>query len=248
MLLIFFAKVPHFSSHRPENNCRPLFLHKKRTIPQQTHLDAVMHFSRICRNFSTKHNELPLKLRKRFCNWVFSGEKIRKESLWKREIQLWQPCWYFLSKTHRFSFFKRFSSLFERKYQTVKFFFQKRNNLLEKTPLDRKNAFLQSVGDSSPKYDNFPRKSWKKRRNLPFFKKKECPSKHSFGHREAFLIIIPKNYKKTKTPLKIWRQLFIGFFLGRTCVSTKGPDGSAESSFDNCADVFLSKFDFVVKN
>ena len=29
------------------------------------------------------------------------------------------------------------------------------------------------------------------------FKKKECPSKHSFGHRDAFSIIIPKNDKKT---------------------------------------------------
>ena len=99
---------------------------------QQNHLDAVKHFSRICRVFSTKHNELPLKLRKRFCNWVFSGEKIRKESLWKREIQLWQPCWYSLSKIHRYKFFKRFRSLFERKYQIVKFVFRKETISLKK--------------------------------------------------------------------------------------------------------------------
>ena len=211
----FFAKVRHFSSHRPKNKCRPLFLHKKRTFPQQIHLDAVMHFSRICRNFSTKHNELPLKLRKRFCKWFFPAKKnsarspsgsVDSSSDNRADI--------FCQKFIVLSFLKG-SAHFLRENTKLLTFFQKRNNLLEKAPLDRKNAFLQSVGDSSPKYDNSPPKSWKKRRNFLFFqKKRKVPQNIHLGTETPFWLSPQKTTKKTKFPLKVWTELFIGLFSG----------------------------------
>ena len=45
--------------------------------PQQNHLDAVMHPSRFCRNFSTKLNEVPLQLLRGFCIRIVSGIKCR---------------------------------------------------------------------------------------------------------------------------------------------------------------------------
>ena len=132
-----------------------------------------MHFSRICRNFSTKHNELPLKLWKRFCKWFFSAKKnSAKSPSGSVDSSSDNRADIFCQKIIVINFLKG-SAHFLREKTKFLSFFQKKNNLVDEVPLDRKNAFLQSVGDSSPKYDNFPPMSWKKRRNFPFFKKKE---------------------------------------------------------------------------
>ena len=100
-----------------------------------------MHFSRICRKVLTKHNELPLKWRKRFCNWLFCWKKILKESLWKRGIPLWQPCWYFFIENSLLKFLKG-SAQFLREKTKVLIFFSETKQSPWKIPLDRKNAFL----------------------------------------------------------------------------------------------------------
>ena len=126
-------------------------------------------------------------------------------------------------------------------------FFQKKNNLVVKVPLDRKKCNFTVGWRFIAKVWQFYAQELKKNsETFLFSKKKKRPSKHSFGHREAFSIIIPKNDKKNSAE-NLNRISHWIFFRENMCFH-KGPYGSAESIFDNFADISLPNFDFVVKN
>ena len=110
------------------------------------------------------------------------------------------------------------------------------------------NAILTTGWRFVAKVWQFHAQELKKIQKHFFFTIKCFRSKHSFGHGDAFLIIKPKNDKKTKSPLKVWIELFKGFFFRKTGISSKGHYGSVELSFDNFADSSLSNFNFFVKN
>ena len=110
------------------------------------------------------------------------------------------------------------------------------------------NAILTTGWRFVAKVWQFYAQELKKIQKHFFFTIKCFRSKHSFGHGDAFLIIKPKNDKKTKSPLKVWIELFKGFFFRKTGISSKGHYGSVELSFDNFADSSLSNFNFFVKN
>ena len=101
-----------------------------------------MRFSRICRKVSTKPNKTRLQLRKRFCKWNFSKKKIHKEFSGGVESSYDQSVDFSRQKSIFFKFFKKFRSISERKYQTVKKIFRKETISLKKFPRDRPNAFL----------------------------------------------------------------------------------------------------------
>ena len=61
------------------------------------------------------------------------------------------------------------------------------------------------------KYDNTLLKFWKKIRKH-FFNQRKNSSITSSGHKDAFLIIMPKDDKKTKHKLNVSKNLFIGNF------------------------------------
>ena len=153
----------------------------------------------------------------------------------------------FPSKFDLSNFFQKFRLNFERNYQTFEYFFRKEKISLINFLWTDQTHFWQSVGDSSPKYDNSPLKSRKKLKNVSYFKKNIFPQNIHMGTGTPFWLSCQENDKKTKNPLKVWIELFIGFFFARTCVSSKGPYGSAESSFDNCAHSFLPNFDFSLR-
>ena len=144
----------------------------------------------------------------------FREEKFRKESLWKRGFQFWQPCWYFLSKIHRFKFLKGSAHFLRENTTLLTFFSEKKQSPWKSSSRQKKRIF--TVGSRFiAKLLQFSAQELKRTQKPSFFQKKtKCPSKHSFGHRDAFSIITPKNDKKTKIPLKIWIEIFIGFFLG----------------------------------
>ena len=140
-----------------------------------------MRFSRICRKVPTKHNELPLKLPKRFCNWFFSGKKIRKEFSGSVESNYDKGAYFFRSKIYFFNFFKNLRSLSERKYQTIKKTFRKETISLKKIPRDRPNAFLTIGWRFIAKVWQFSAQEPKKNQKHFFSKKINFPQNSHLG-------------------------------------------------------------------
>ena len=160
------------------------------------------------------------------CENVFATERFPRKKTTKSSMEAWNPAMtkvlvFSGQKSIFFNFFKRLRSISERKYQTFKKSFRKETISLKKFPRDRPNAFLTIGWRFIAKVWQFSAQEPKKNQKHFFSKKNHFPSILSFGHRDAFLIIIPKNDKKTEVPLKIW--IFIGLFFGRTCVSPKVP-------------------------
>ena len=209
-------------------------------------MDAVMRFSRICRKVSTKLNKIPLQLRKRFCNWTFSQKKIHKEFFGSVESSYDKDADFFRSKIHFLEFFKKLRSISERKYQTVKKIFRKETISLKKFPRDRPNAFLTIGWRFIAKVWQFSAQEPKKNQKH-FFSKKKSFSLNTLIWAEGRLFDNhPKKRQKNWNSAENLNIHWI-FFRKNMCFP-KSPYGSAESSFDNCADSFLPNFVFVVKN
>ena len=160
------------------------------------------------------------------CENVFAIEPFPRKKSTNSSLEAWNPAmtkvlFFFGQKSIFFKFFKKLRSISEKKYQTIKKTFRKETISLKNFTRDRPNAFLTIGWRFIAKVWQFSAQEPKKFKNKFFFQKKLFPSILSFGHRDAFLIINPKNDKKTEIPLKIW--IFIGHFFGRTCVSPKVP-------------------------
>ena len=120
-----------------------------------------------------------------FANDSFPGKKYAKSPSGSVENSCDNRADNFLSKIHCFKFYKRFRSIFERKYQTVNFF-QKRNNLLDKDPLDGKTHFYSRLEIHRQSMTSLRPRAEKNSETFLFSKKETSPKTFIWARRGLF--------------------------------------------------------------
>ena len=111
------------------------------------------------------------------CKNVFANETFPRKKSTKSSLEAWNPAMtkvliFSGQKSIFFKFFKKFRSISERKYQTVKIIFRKETISLKKFPRDRPNAFLTMGWRFIAKVWQFSAQEPKKKSKTFFFQKK----------------------------------------------------------------------------
>ena len=172
-----------------------MFFNKKHIFPQQIHPDAVIHVSQTCRKVSTKHNELRSSCENVFAIDSLPLKKSAKSPSGGVESSCDNRADIFCQKFIVINFFEGCAH-FLRGNTKLLFFFQKRNNLLEKVPLDRKNAFLTIGWRFISKVWQFSAQELKKTQKLSFFQKKEKSLKTFIWAQRGLFDNHPKKLQK----------------------------------------------------
>ena len=196
----FIAKVRHISTFW--KNSVKTFLFEKMTFLKSCFSGQIKknNFDNLLRFFcqSPKNNHPTTE--KSF--WGQSFTRKRQFSVAKpsggMESNFFKPAENFFSKFHCFKFFKRFRSIFERNYQTVNFFSEKKQSPWKSSSRQKKRILDSRLEVHCQSMTILRPGAEKKHKNISSFKKQNFPSKHSLGHRDAFSIIIQKNDKRLK--------------------------------------------------
>ena len=186
-----------------------------------------MHFSRICRNFSTKHNELPLKLWKRFCKWFFSAKKnSAKSPSGSVDSSSDNRADFFCQKFIVLSFLKGSAHFLRENTKLLTFFSEKKQSPWKSSSRQKKRIF--TVGSRFiAKLWQFSAHELKKTQKFSFFqKKRKIPQNIHLGTEMPFRLSPQEATKKTQIPLKFRIELFIGFFSGEHVFPQKVPTGA----------------------